>query len=667
MKLEDIVKQRYDKSIPGILTIRKNNDELLKNVLNTETQKVKSKIGKKQAITLIGNLKKPFNNRNEIVTIDATNKEASFKATIYEKAINNLWRENKFSKSNIKNIAINMTFRGNAFIEVGWEFSTRKIKILEKEFKEDANYEDEYKDFEIENQDDKTIVYKEVVNKNEPFIKVYDINDVVFDTNAKDDEPLDWFIIEKVVSYEKLLLDGYENEFARKAYNRAKSLKALDSMDTIDDDKKKEFRLIKYYGYETSGLFTFPILAYFVYDGSEMKLIEKTVEPFPFDDIPIVNIKLYDIDNTVVGKSLQWAINEEDKFNNSIKRAIIDNLANSNYNKVFYKKGSLSKAGKEALQSNKPYIEVNTTSSIRDVIEQGNFNPLPQSIFSLLNMTNYEASQITGISEAMQGAGSNDLKAPASNFAQMTQWANTRLEDFIGNITDGLKQVFSLWIDFMSEYYELEELGAICNIDIGELKRAKLNELAQELGLDQLGDEDKLLAKQFLAKEIEDKFNFKDNAFDFKFKVSSDGLKQLRINSNLMLTQQLAPLAQAGAVDITIIKEIIASIAEDMDRYEVADKIRSYNPQPSEQEQMMAQMELQAKQAEVAEKTGKAQKENALAQNANARTKLTEAKANEAYGKIEPEISKAYMEIAKQAKELEDDKTGTDKQTDNNG
>jgi hypothetical protein len=662
MKLEDIVKQRFDDAYPKILSIRKENKELLKNVLNTETQKVKGKIGKKQAITLISNLKKPFNNRNEIVTLDATNKEASFKATIYEKAINNLWRDNKFSKNNIKNISINMAFKGNAFIEVGWEYSTKKIKILEKKFEDNVDYGEEYKDFKVERVEDKAVVYKEVTNKNEPFIKVYDIDSVVFDTRTtKDDEPLDWFIIEKEISYEKLLLDGYSNEFAKKAFSKAKKLQALDDTDSIDDDKKRKFKLIKYYGYETVGLFTVPILAYFIYDGYKMKLIERIEEPFPFDEIPIVNIKLYDIDNSWIGKSLQWAINEEDRLNNSIKRAIIDNLANSNYNKVFYKKGSLSKAGKEALQSNKPYVEVNTTSTIRDVIEQGNFNPLPQSIFALLNMTNYEASQITGISEAMQGVGSTDLKSPASNFAQMTKWANTRLEDFISNITDGLKTVFRLWIEFMGEYYTLEELGEICNIDIGELKRAKIQELAQSLGVNQLSDQDKMLAKQFLAKEIENRFNFKDNLFDFKFNVSSDGLKQLRVNSNLMLMQQLAPLAQAGAVDITIISEIIASIAEDMDRFETADKIRSYNPQPSEEEQMLAQMELQAKQAEIAEKGGKAQKEQALAQNAMARTKLTEAKANEAYGKIEPEISKAYMEIAKQAKELEDDKTGADK------
>jgi len=661
VSLEDTIHQRYVANISKIINLR-GKIKIYKKMIGLDLnpdEKVKGKIGKKQSLTLINKLSSPFKTRNNICTCEPTNGISDFKASLDEKLINQLWRTNKFSKKHISNIINSMVFDGTTFIEVGWKYKELDEVLLEiegKEIPEQINImvEQSNGELEIVTTDDKIQVIKKDKEVNEPFVDVHTIDDVIYDFKAKKDKPLSWFMIEQQYSYEELLLnDLIDDDLAKKIYNKAKKSEAIDETDDIDDDKKNKISIVKYYGYEQKDTKNIPILALCIKtDNDNFEIVKKIEEPLPFRDIPIVPIKLFDIDTKIHGYPLEWAIMSEDKFNHSIKRAIVDNLSNSNYNRTFYKKDSLTPKGVKDYLGNKPLIEVRTRDRIQDVIQQGNFNPLPQSIFALLQQTDYEASAITGVNQTVQGIGSTDLKAPASNFAQLMQNTNTRLDDFISNITDALKTVFMMWSKCFAEYYDDNDILKILNINMADIRMAQLQDKIEKFGINDLDPQTAQKAKIFLAKEIEKKISLKNPMYDIVFNIASDGLKQARANQDMVLIQQLAPLAQTGAIGVEQIKLVLSDMAENMERYKLSDSIKKYKPQPDPIAQQMAQLELQAKQAEIQEKMGKTQKEVQLAANAEARTELTKVKAQKDAATFDTHRSKELLEVAAKAKEL---------------
>jgi hypothetical protein len=661
--LEDVIYDRYSRNISCIMKLR-SDIECYKEALNLDInpkEKVTSKIGKKQALALSSKLVAPFNNRNDIVSINSTT-SSEFRAKLDEKLINNLWRKDRFSKNIINEMVSYLVFEGTAFLETGWKY---KEEVVFRREINDENYE-AFKKLEgsssliriVESGDKR---YVEFIEKlvNEPFIDVHSINDVVFDCESVYTRPLSWFIVESSVSYEDLLLnDDYDRDVIKRIYDRAKKERLTEEYyNRIDDDRRDKIKLLRYYGYDI-GKDAKPIMVVCIYDSSRVYIIDKKVQPFPFDTIPIAPVKLYDVDNRIYGRPLQWAISSEDKFSESLKRAIVDNLANSNYSKVFYRKGSLTSAQiKNYTSSNSPFIEINSRDRISDVIQQGNFNPLPSSVFALLQMLDVEASSITGVNSVMQGVLSNDIKAPASNFANVIASTSTRIDEFISNITDGLKIVFELWVEMFSEYYDDDDILRITDINMSDVRKHQLSSMIESFGVDSLPESERDEVKLFLAQEIDKRISVKSPnvKYEFKFSVSSVGLKQQRINDDMIIIQHLSSLAQVGAFGVDEIRLIVADIFENMDRLDLAKKLREYRPQPNQLEEQMMQLNIAEKSAEVEAKRGKAMKEAELAKNATARSKLTEAKATKEMASLDADVAKKYLEIVKESKELDVD------------
>ena len=147
-----------------------------------------------------------------------------------------------------------------------------------------------------------------------------------------------------------------------------------------------------------------------------------------------------------------------------------------------------------------------------------------------------------------------------------------------------------------------------------------------------------------IIKEVNDIFNKNDVKYDIKFRVGTDGLKQIKINQINMLMQQAGSLVQAGACPPDVIQKLLAKLTELMDFPDLADEIEQYKPQPDAIQQQMVQLEIMEKQA-------KAQKESALAQNALARTKAAEVKAMKEQASIDADIANKYADVLNKVKD----------------
>jgi hypothetical protein len=269
----------------------------------------------------------------------------------------------------------------------------------------------------------------------------------------------------------------------------------------------------------------------------------------------------------------------------------------------------------------------------------GNFNQLPQHIYNMLTMLDSQAESLTGITKAMQGIPGSEMKSSTSNFATMMTQSQIRLLDITNNITNGLREMLEMWMSMAILYVDDMEIKRITGIDIPALKQQETQRLIQQFGLQELPEDTAMKAMMLVIQEVDDMFNRKDLKFDIKMKVGTDGLKQIKIQNLNMLMQQLSPLAQAGNVPPDAIKLLVADLADQLDRPDIARMISEYQPQPDPMAQKAQELQL-------AEIEAKVQKDKALALNAIARAENERGKTNKDLSMTDAEMAGKYADVA---------------------
>jgi len=203
-----------------------------------------------------------------------------------------------------------------------------------------------------------------------------------------------------------------------------------------------------------------------------------------------------------------------------------------------------------------------------------------------------------------------------------------------------------MWISMSSRYIDEVEINRITGIDIPLLMEQETQRLAMQFNIKELPEDMAQEAMMMIATEVEDMFNRKDFKFDLKIKVGTDGLKQIKIQNLNMLMQQLAPLAQTGSVPPDAIKMLVADLAEQLDRPDIAQMIAQYQPAPDP----MAQ---QAQQLQMAQMEANVQKDKALAANAMARTENVAAKTKKDVAMTDADMANKYADVSKKMSEID--------------
>jgi len=618
--------------------------------------KIVWKLIKKQGEALVSNIIKPFLGNYDIVEVDPITEADVYKSKIDEKLINHYWNKEFKATRFLKALGKVLVPEGTCFIRVGWERETREreqtipLESLTDEMRQ--MFGERGAEF-IKNTDG-TITIK-VVNilSNKPTAKIVRNEDVYIDPTADTFEESKFLIYERRVSLSDIMNDPLYDEEACERLSKIvleNDDKRRDGFDLhlynlsdfeFKDTARKKIVLYEYWGeYDLDGDGnTEPVVATMAKYGEDTLILRMDRNPFPFKKIPFICIPLYDEPFKVYGRSLSDAISDEQKLSTSIVRGIIDNMANSNNGMKFFKKGALDAVNFNRLKRGDKYIEINTHDSINTAIMDGNFNQLPAHIYNMLSMLDAQAESLTGITKAMQGLPGSEMKASTSNFAAMMTQSQIRLLDITNNITNGLKEMLRMWMSMTIAYVDNSEIKRITGIDIPALKQQETQRLIQQFQLDQLPEDSAMKAMMLVAQEVDDMFDRKDLKFDIKMKVGTDGLKQIKIQNLNMLMQQLAPLAQAGNVPPDAIKLLVADLADNLDRPDIARMISEYQPQPDPNAMKMQQLEIAEKEANV-------EKDKALAMNALARTENERGKTNKELAMTDADMANKYADVA---------------------
>lgn len=624
------------------------------------------KLIKKQGESLISNLSKQFLGAHQIVDMVPVSHRDKFKSEIYADIINHFWSKEFNSNRFIKMLSRLAVKEGTVFIRVGWEqnieYDTQIVDILPDEIVEKIKNTgatvEQISDTQMK-------ITKKNIIVNRPTSKIVRMEDVYLDPTADTFEELGFLIYKYTsdISSMKKQPHLYSDEAIKKLEI---ALRENDDIPTdiieeshqynpssfeFSDKARKKITLYEYWGeydIDDTGI-TKPCVAVMARYGATKVIVRLEENKLPFKSIPFVCIPLIEDEFNIYGCALADMIEDEQAFSTSIVRGIQDNMSMSNKSTKFVKKNALDPTNYKRLISGEPVVEINTHEHINTAVMDGNFNPLPNSVYDMIGMLDQQAESITGISKFMQGIPGTEMKAASSNFSAVMSQSQIRLLDMTTSMTTGLRYMFRMWAEMAIAYLDDNEILNITGVFIPEVKVKETKKLIAEYGIEELPPETQAKAMQLIIQEINDMFDMGDFKYDIKMKVGTDGLKDIKINQINMLMQQAANLTQAGVVPPNILGLLLADMAAAMDRPDIAKMIEEYKPQPDPMQQEMAQVELETMKANAA-------KDAALAENALARTRNVDAKTQKEMATLPEDKAKKQADVAKTYNDMDNDK-----------
>jgi len=358
-----------------------------------------------------------------------------------------------------------------------------------------------------------------------------------------------------------------------------------------NDVTRKHIRIVCYWGYydlNDDGI-PEPIIAYW----AEKHQINLGIEenPMPNKAIPFDRVVYSARPFSLWGNALAFFLGDNQKAKTGMVRGIFDNMSLANNGQKFMMKGALDYINFKRMNNGERYIIVNKPDAIQD----GSFNQLPSSIFSTLQMITKESEDLSGVSSGGP-ALSNGNVAKDGQQAQLTM-SQQRMASIVRGVSNLISKMISKWITMAEVFLSDEQIS------------------------------------QLFQKEEEVDMNVFTIAR--KAKVSVDVVTEVNRNMKLqqynMLMQQSKTLE--GELPPGSLTAMVARMYDLFNMHEEATKLRLYVPEPSEEEKMQVQLQLQNMMLE--NEKLKAMTETMYkdveARYMNAQARMMEANANQTY------------------------------------
>lgn len=367
----------------------------------------------------------------------------------------------------------------------------------------------------------------------------------------------------------------------------------LDSSDPdYDPEDETEFRFQdvarkKVLVYEYWGLYDInnngvaePIVASWVGD----TLIQLESNPLPGQGLPFLLLKNNPTPFKIHGEASVELVSDNQKITTAIKRGILDNMAGSNNAQKGVRKNALDSRNMKRFLNGKNF-EYN--GSAQDFYE-GNYNQIPNSVFSVLEMVNNESESMLGVKAFSGGINGAGLGSTATSARGALDAVSVRRLDIVRNIAENLiKPLMRKWMEYNSEFLNEEEIVRMTNDEFVPIKRDDLKGLV-----------------------------------DIEIEVST-------AEDNAAKGQELSFLLQTlgQGLDVGMKNLLMSQIAKLHKMPDLAKKIEEYQPQPDPYIEEMRQLEKEKLISEIEERRSRARENGVDIQVKSAKAQLDQAKA----------------------------------------
>lgn len=534
------------------------------------------------------NITEPFTNSSHPIRISTTKNEK--RARIQQKYLNNEFTSEFGRVEFMEQLADIKLREGTVWVKTAWNYKEEnKREVIEHVTMEEILQRGENPDKITQGKNNKfTVEYNNIrCLKNSPDAIICRNEHIFPDPDAKSHKELRYLCYRKHMTLSQLkesgkvtddMLEklktsmnaGDDTSLGSYRDSKAQSYGYKESANTKDVERQK-VSIIEYYGYydlNGDGIAE-PVIAAWAEKQDVNLYFEENY--LPNSDIPFYNDVYSAVPFSLWGNGVGFFIKDDQNAKTGIMRGIFDNMALANNGQKFIKQGTLDYINFKRMRNGEKHIFINKEGGIED----GAFNQLPSSIQFVLGLVDKEVKEHTGVDAGSQSVSSANNSEDSSG--QLTL-AQQRMAGMITSTSELLGKVFNDWLKMAEVFLNNEQIEAL-----------------------------------FTESEQQDIMAFEESEYTkVSFKVATNAQRQIRLQQLNMLMQQAKALGQS--MPAKLINELVAEMFELFDMYDKAEALRAYRPEPSENDKMIQQLELQAMQlannkiqAEINELNAKAQ------------------------------------------------------------
>ncbi|UAT28914.1 portal protein [Dinoroseobacter phage vB_DshP-R7L] len=285
-------------------------------------------------------------------------------------------------------------------------------------------------------------------------------------------------------------------------------------------------------------------------------IIEMRENPFPDKRPPFVIVPYMPILKSVFGEADASLLQDNQRIIGAVTRGVIDLMGRSANAQTGYAKGFLDPVNKRRFNQGEDF-EFNPNGDPKANIRQMEYPEIPRSAHETIQMQNAEAEALTGVKSFSGGISGDAYGSVATGIRGALDSAATREMSILRRLAKGMQAIGIKMMSMNAKFLSEKEIVRVTNSEFVEISRDEL-----------------------------------EGNFDLKVDISTASVDEQRANDLGMVLQTVGP-----DMDPTLRQIILGKIADLKRMPDLAEQIRSYQPQPDPMQVAMAEAQLAALQA----------------------------------------------------------------------
>jgi len=448
---------------------------------------------------------------------------------------------------------------GTAIIRTSWLYEEKTVTVVEQVMSPEGIP----MEYEVE---------KQIPAKNRPIADIVRTEDIFLDPTADGEINQSQFVIYRYeTDLSSLKKDSrYSNLDSinpdRTSLNDVSILDRERSTFKFSDKARQKLVVYEYWGnydINNDGI-TEPIVCSWTND----TIIRLEENPYPDKEIPFIVVPYKQDPFNLYGEPDGELISPLQKTKSALIRGMIDNMVQSNNGQKGVRAGSLDPVNLNKFINGDNFMFLGNKDDFFD----GNYNQIPNSIFSFYELMSHEIDAQTGVKAFTGGAGSSSFGSSNASMRGVLDSTAKRELHIIKTISElGIKPLLRKWLAYSSEFLDEEYVISITSEEFVPIKKEDLK-----------GD------------------------IDISLEIST-------VESNNTKAEELAFMLQTigNSVSPAFMQMILSEIAALRNMPDLSKQIKEYQPEPDPMQQQMQQMQLQQMQLQLAELQSKIQENQA--------------------------------------------------------
>lgn len=360
-----------------------------------------------------------------------------------------------------------MDQEGTCIVQTGWDYEEEEVEVEQPIVEIDpitgqqvvVGYE--------------TVIETKVI-KNQPTAMVRRNEDVFIDPTCQDNMDKCQFVITRYESDKSTLSQdpNIDKKQLAKVNTEDTDIDYDPEDETVfkfNDDPRKKLVVYEYWGnYDINGDgIAEAIVCTWVGD----VILRLTSNPYPDKKPPFLVVPFNSVPFQLYGEANAELIGDNQKIKTAIYRGVIDNMALSNNGQKGIHKSALDTTNKKRFFSGKNFEYNGSKNDFWD----GSYNPLPSSVFDVIQVQNNEIESLTGVKSFSGGITGNSLGATATGARGALDATSTRRLNIVRNIAENLvKPLLRKWMAYNAEFLLEEQVIRITNEEFVTIRRDDL-------------------------------------------------------------------------------------------------------------------------------------------------------------------------------------------------